>query len=96
MLGLIGLLTVSGILFFGIDAVFADRFRDFNRRNLVFIGQRLQRRDRDEVPVDLEERSERSAIIGAAEAVSAEDAIAVRAPTGGSGWRKASCSRSTR
>src|SRR5258706_315477 len=59
----------------GIDTVFLDRVGNQLRLYFALIGQRLQRRDGDEVAIDLEEMAQLGARVGTAEAVGAEHAV---------------------
>src|SRR6476661_5050456 len=64
-----------GIGLFGIDAVFLDRLGHLLRLQLTLVGERLQRRHRHEVAIDLEEVAQPGARIGTPEAVGAEDLV---------------------
>src|SRR4029453_18176035 len=59
--GRVGLLRV--------DVVLGDRFGDRLRLDRPLLGERLQRGEGDEVPVDLEEAAQPAAVVGAAVAV---------------------------
>src|SRR5574341_251797 len=59
----------------GIDAVFLDRIGHRLRLPLALVGERLQRRDGDEVAVHLEEVAQLRARVRASEAVGAQSAV---------------------
>ena len=63
---------LAGFGFSGSMPNLLDRLRDDGGLHLALVGQRLQRRERDVVPVDLEERAQLAAIVGAAETVRPE------------------------
>ena len=58
----------------------------------ALVGERFERRDDDRLAVDLEVVTQRVAAVAASEAVRAEHDVAARAPIGGSGRTRSSCS----
>ena len=65
-----------------------DRLGNERGRHRSFVGQRLQRRDGDMNAVDFEEAAQLSPVVGAAETVGAQHAIA--AGTNGRIWSASS------
>src|SRR5262249_58598453 len=63
---------VPGIRTGRIDAVFGHRLFDGGELDAALVGQALQRRDDDAVPVHLEKGTQRCARVAAAEAVGAQ------------------------
>src|SRR5262252_6094750 len=61
--------------FFGVDAVFLDRLGHLLGFHVALLGERLQRRHRDEMAVHFEKVPQPRARIGAPEAVGAEHLV---------------------
>ena len=88
---------LSGSALSGSMPSFCDRRRSRVLRSMRSgIGQRLERRQRDEVAIDLEVPAQRRARIAAPEAVGAERHVGAATPTAGSGRARCARSRSRR